>query len=125
MRYAFLFYETPEEIGRRASAEDAPDYWASWTRYMEMLRTEGALQGGNALEPSASATVVRQSGGETVIEDGPFADAREELGGFTIIEAANIDVAIRLAGAAPCADAGKGRVEVRPVWGASDDSAAA
>lgn len=123
MKYALLFFETAEDMGRRTSPEDAPAYWASWTRYMEMLRAEGALQGGNALEPPAATTVVRRTGEETVVEDGPFADAREELGGFTIVEAADLDAAIRLASAAPCARSG--RVEVRPVWGASAESAAA
>jgi hypothetical protein len=113
MRYALLYFETPAEIAKRGSAEEAPAYWGAWSRYIAMLGD--ALQNGAALQPPDMATNVRRTGGEVVIEDGPFADSREELGGFVIVEAANLDEAVKLAEAAPCAEPGAGWVEVRPL----------
>lgn len=113
MQYMLLYHETPAEIARRADATEAPAYWASWTAYMTMLGQSGAFRGGNALFPAATATSVTVGSGGRAIEDGPFPDAREELGGYVIVEAADIDAAIALAEGAPCARAG--RVEIRPV----------
>jgi len=121
MKYALLYFEAPGEIAKRSSPEDAPAYWAAWTQYMETFA--GARQGGSALEPPAMATVVSKPGDEAVVEDGPYADSHEELGGFVIVEAENLDDAIAMAAGAPCA--ATGRVEIRPVYAASADSAAA
>lgn len=113
MQYALLYFETPKEVARRTSA-DAETYWGAWTTYMGMMREEGVSQGGQALHPGQS-TVVRKTDAGRVIEDGPFAEAREELGGFVIVEVPDLEAACRYAEAAPCAAPGAGHVEVHPV----------
>lgn len=110
MQYAILYHETPGEVGKRGT-DEAPGYWAAWTEYMDMIRASGALVGGNALEPPNTATIVRAG----TVQDGPFPETREELGGFVIVEAAHLDAAIKIAEGAPCAKPGRGHVEVRPV----------
>ena len=110
MQYAILYHEAPHEVAKRGT-HDAPDYWAAWTTYMDMIRESGALLTGNALAPPATATLVRAG----VVQDGPFPETKEELGGFVIVEAANLDAAIKITQGAPCAKPGAGHVEVRPV----------
>lgn len=115
MQYALLYHETAAEAAKRADPAAADGYWAAWSHYIETLSKSGAMRGGNALQPAATGTTVRAGDGGRVVEDGPFADAREELGGFVIVEAQSIDEAIAFAEGAPCARPGAGRVEVRPV----------
>ena len=76
------------------------------------LQREGQLVFAGGLHPPATATVVRSSGGDVVMTDGPFSEAKEQLGGFWVIEAPDLDVALALAakGSAAC----EGPVEVRP-----------
>lgn len=103
---------------------DGPD-WASTATPAEMqqvfeavdafntqLRTDGSWVFAGGLEPPASATVVDATGAEVLITDGPFAEAKEQLGGFWVVEAADLDAALEIArrGSAACA----GPVEVRP-----------
>ena len=109
MHYALLFYEAPDEIGRRAN-NDAT-YWAGWKSYIDMVSETGHMRGGNGLAGPETKTLVRNNG-SLVVEDGPFAEAREELGGFVIVEADDIDGALKLAKDAPCTK--NGYVEVRP-----------
>lgn len=82
--------------------------------YTEALTKAGALLGGERLRPVSDATSVRVRDGRTEVLDGPFAETREQLGGFYLIEAADLDAA--LAWAARCPSASYGTVEVRPVW---------
>ncbi|MEM9222228.1 MAG: YciI family protein [Pseudomonadota bacterium] len=114
MQYALIFYEMPAESARR-NGPDAEDYWTSWTNYMAMMRERGAMKGGNALHPGKGTLVKHAADGSRIVEDGPYAESREELGGFVIVDVENLDAAITFASAAPCAQAGKGRVEVHPV----------
>ena len=114
MQYALLYYETTDEVAKRTRPSDAETYWAGWGAYMDLLSRSGSMRGGNVLEPAPAATHVKVQDGGRVVEDGPYADAREELGGFIIVEAANLDEALALAEGAPCARAG--HVEVRPVY---------
>lgn len=113
MKYALLYFETDDEIAKRTDPARADDYWAGWTAYMDMLARSGALQGGNALQPPDTRTLLRKTDGKRTVADGPFAETREELGGFVIVEADNLDSALDLAEGAPCA--ANGYVEVRPV----------
>lgn len=77
------------------------------------LQKEGKFRGASPLHPVASATSVRVRGGKRLVTDGPFAETREQLGGFFMIEAANLDEALRVAERIPGAK--RGTVEVRPV----------
>ena len=112
MRYALLYYEKPEEVAKRHDPSAVEAYWAGWTAYMGMIAERGIMQGGAGLEPPPTATRVTSGPGGRTVQDGPFAEAREELGGFVIIDVPDLDAALEIAAHAPCASAG--HVEVRP-----------
>lgn len=78
-----------------------------------IARNGGALRGGNRLHPSATATSIRRDRGEVIVSDGIFAETKEVIGGYYLIEAADLDEAVAIAGQVP---APFGGVEVRPVW---------
>lgn len=112
MHYALLFAETPEELTRRDGPE-APAYWGAWTAYMGALAEAGVMRGGNALLSPATAATLRLRGAERLVQDGPYADSKELLGGYIAIEVEHLDAALEWAARAPCASAGA--VEVRPL----------
>lgn len=87
---------------------------AAYTAYTEALQKAGALKGSNRLQPSSAATTVRSADGKAQVLDGPYADSKEQLGGYYLIEAPDLDAAI--AWANRCPTVGHGVVEVRPVW---------
>jgi len=82
--------------------------------YAEAMRKAGIYVAGERLHAAGTTTSVRVNGGKTHVVDGPYAEAREQLGGFHIIDVPDIDSA--LAWAARCPSAGRGVVEVRPIW---------
>jgi hypothetical protein len=112
MQYALLIYETPEDFDSRTTDKTAP-YIAAWRAYYRALVESGAYVGGNPLQPVATATTVRLRGGERHVQDGPYADTKEQLGGFIILELPSLDAA--LVWAARCPTAATGVVEVRPL----------
>jgi hypothetical protein len=81
--------------------------------YTQELQRGGAMVAGDALQPTQTATTVRVQGGETLTTDGPFAETKEQLGGYYLIDADSLDEAIEWAGKCPAAH--EGSVEVRPV----------
>ncbi len=87
---------------------------AAYAAYTDALREAGALVGSNRLQPSGNATTVRLADGKPQVLDGPYADSKEQLGGYYLIDAPNLDAA--LAWAARCPTASHGIVELRPVW---------
>jgi hypothetical protein len=111
MQYLVLIYS--EEPA------DAPDpaqigaVMTEYNAYTDMLRQRGALVAGEALQPTATATTVRVRDGQTMTTDGPFAETKEALGGFYLIEAKDLDEALALGGA--CPGAKWGSIEVRPI----------
>ena len=107
MKYMFLLYNTESE------EHSSPEAMAEWGRFEEYLAGRGVKVTGAALQPVAAASTVSVRGGETIVSDGPFADTREQLGGFYIVECADLDEAIALAARVPWAPTG--HVEVRPV----------
>ena len=113
MQYMLIFRETPAEVGRRDDPAAAPAYWGAWNAYVGALGGAGVVVSGNGLQPPRTATTVRLSGGQRQVQDGPFADTHEHLGGYFIVEVASLDQALEWAARAPCAAAGS--VEVRPV----------
>jgi hypothetical protein len=109
MQYALMIYTEP---GYLEALPDA-DREATYAEYLALagdVRCVGAAQ----LQPVETATSVQVVGGRTLMTDGPFADTKEVLGGFCLVEAANLDEAIELAARIPAARLG-GTVEVRPV----------
>ncbi len=112
MRYLLLIYtaEPTEAVPEDMMAEEmaAYDAFTRWTR------EKGLFQAGEALHPTAAATTVRVRDGKTIATDGPFAETKEALGGFYLIEAANLDEAIEAAARIPGAQ--HGSIEIRPIW---------
>jgi hypothetical protein len=90
---------------------------AAYSAFTEALTKAGALKGSGRLQPSSTATTVRIANGKPQVLDGPYADSKEQLGGYYVIEADDLDAAISWA--ARCPAAGHGVVEVRPLWPAS------
>jgi hypothetical protein len=87
---------------------------AAYSAYTEALTKAGALKSANRLQGVSAATTVRIVNGKSQVLDGPYVDSKEQLGGFYIIEVADLDAAISWA--ARCPAAGHGAVEVRPLW---------
>ncbi len=110
MQYALIYHETAAELARRDS--DTSAYWGAWDAYMGAMGAAGIMRGGAGLLAPDTATTLRISNGDWQVEDGPFADTKEKLGGFVVIEVADLDAALAWAARAPCAAAGS--VEVRP-----------
>ena len=115
MQYAVLIYD--EGTADPSTVNNDPEEWqrtmGEYNAYTAMLREKGAYKGGEALEPVSTATTIRIHDGETVMTDGPFAETKEALGGFYLIEAADLDEALKLGAA--CPGAKYGSIEVRPV----------
>jgi len=116
MRYAILIYD--ENTASPAPELPPPDVLQQvmdeYNAYTQMLKNRGAFQAGEALEPNPTATTVRIKDGQRITTDGPFAETKEGLGGFYIIEAKDLDEALDYAAQCPGAKYG-GSIEVRPV----------
>jgi hypothetical protein len=112
MQYALLIYGDQTQ-GENASPEDLKQVMDEWWKYEAWLGEKGIKRAGEALHPTDQATTVRVKGGETITSDGPFAETKEQLGGFYLIEVANLDEALEAA--AKCPGAWTGTIEVRPV----------
>jgi hypothetical protein len=112
MEYVLGIYEGPSEFAKR-EGPGAEEYWAAWQAYAQALRAAGQPMNGEALQPPESATTVRVRGGSRTIHDGPYADTKEQLGGFMVIDVPTLDEALEWA--ARCPAAAYGAVEVRPV----------
>ena len=91
---------------------------AAYSAYTEALKTSGVWLAGERLRPTQATTSVRIADGKTNVIDGPYADTKEQLAGFYMIEAADIDTAIEWA--ARCPAASTGTVELRPIWEMAD-----
>lgn len=122
MEYLLMLYVNESGWPKLTPAEQERGL-AAYVAYTEALRKSGALKGSNRLQPSSSATTVRLSGEKTQVLDGPYADSKEQLGGYYLIEAPDLDAAI--AWAARCPAAGHGVVEVRALWAAPASTAQA
>ena len=113
MQYLLLLYSNEAGWEKLTPAQQQQGY-AAYMAYTEALKNAGAYIGSNRLQPVATATTVRASEGKPQVLDGPYVDSKEQLGGYFLINASDLDAA--LAWAARCPGAGHGTVEVRPVW---------
>jgi hypothetical protein len=113
MKYMMLFAEPDHHIQKRRSAE-APAYWAAWSAFAKSLNESGLVVEGNALQEKTSATTVRFTNGKRVVQDGPFADAKEQLAGYFILEVPTIDPVLEWAAKVPNVETGT-VVEIRPI----------
>ena len=112
MQYMLLIYSTEPAATAGLSPEQR---FAPWMAYSKALREAGAMVGGNRLAAASAATTVRQRDGQRQVQDGPYAATKEELGGYYIIEAPDLDTALDWA--ARCPAAAYGAIEVRPLDG--------
>ena len=113
MQYMILSFESNADIAARTDRERVAEYLGGWKAYTEALRKAGILVAGAGLEPVHTATTVRVRDGKRQVQDGPFADTKEQLGGYYIVDVPDLDKALEWA--ARCPAAVNGSVEVRPV----------
>ena len=113
MKYALLIYDDPkafagsDEASRNALLAEYGEYW-------DGLEKKGMIRGGQQLAPHTSATVVSAENGKTLTTDGPYAETKEQLGGFFVIECDSLDQALEAAADVPSVKIG-GKIEVRPI----------
>ncbi len=112
MQYILLIYEDPSLRAKMTDADMAAEMNA-YNAFTVEVRNRGAYVSGEALHPATAATTVRVRQGKTLTTDGPFAETREHLGGFYIVECKDLDEAIAIAAKIPGAQGGS--IEVRPV----------
>jgi hypothetical protein len=113
MQYMLLIYGDEKRMNTATEVEGtgmSPDYHA----FNQALIKAGAMRGGERLRPTSAATSVRVRDQKAVILDGPYADTQEQLGGYYLIEADDLDKALDWAKACPAAQFGT--IEVRPIW---------
>ena len=113
MQYMLMVY-TDDKVFQKFTPAQQAEGLAAYTAYSEALRKAGVLQGANRLRPTSAATTVRVVEGKSRVLDGPYADSKEQLGGYYLIDVPDLDAAISWA--ARCPGASHGAVEVRPLW---------
>jgi hypothetical protein len=113
MEYLLMLYSRENRWPEMTPAEQQ-EAIAAYGAFTEALRKADVLRGMNRLQPTAAATTVRIENGKTQVLDGPYADSKEQLGGYFLIDVPNLDAAITWA--ARCPGAAHGSVEVRPAW---------
>jgi hypothetical protein len=112
MRYLLLIYS--QETDEQPPDDVAAASHAAYGAFTADIKARGLFQAGEALTPTSTATTVRVVDGQLVTTDGPFAETKEALGGFYLIEARDLDEAIETAAKIPAAK--EGAIEVRPIW---------
>ena len=113
MRYILLIYSDEKAIEGKSQEEMAAEFGA-WSGYTEELRKSENMLGGEALEPTMTATTVRAAESRTITSDGPFAETKEQLGWYYLIDVKDLDEALEWAAKMPNIPWG-GAVEVRPI----------
>jgi hypothetical protein len=113
MEYTLLIY-ADQAAFEAISPAQAKEAQAAYHAYTEALQEAGVLRGANRLRPTQMATTVRLRSGKTEVLNGPYAETREQLGGYFLIDVPDLDAALDWA--ARCPGASHGIVEVRPVW---------
>jgi hypothetical protein len=112
MQYLLLIYHNEAEWAKKNQAEAEPIY-LQYRALREDLQKKGKYVGGSQLKPTATATTVRVRNGKRLTTDGPFAETKEQLGGFFLIDASDLDEALSVAARIPAAQ--EGSIEVRPL----------
>ncbi|MBI3375346.1 MAG: YciI family protein [Betaproteobacteria bacterium] len=113
MKYMLLIFGN-ESAQQAASKEQTGQMMAAYGAYSQALVQAGVMVGGDRLKPVSTATTVRVANGKTEVLNGPYAETREQLGGYYIIDVPDLDAA--LTWAARCPGASHGALEVRPLW---------
>jgi hypothetical protein len=112
MQYLMLIYHSEAEFGKTTETDRAAMY-QEYGQLREELSAKGKFVGGNQLAATTMATTVRVREGKRVLTDGPFAETKEQLGGYFLVEAADLDEALAIAARIPSARSGS--IEVRPI----------
>jgi hypothetical protein len=112
MQYLLMIYRSEAELGKMTDA-DRQKMTAEYGTYTQSIIQSGHFKAGDGLQPSTTATTVRVRDGKVMTTDGPFAETREQLGGYYLVDAKDLDEAIALAAKIPGAK--NGSVEVRPI----------
>ena len=113
MRYALLIC-TEEATEGAMSPDETSKEMAGYMAFGEEMGSRGVLTGGERLRPTTDATTVRVRDGDVVTSDGPFAETKEQIGGFYLVDCKDLDEAIEVASKIP--GAAHGSIEVRPIW---------
>ena len=113
MQYLLTLY-SDESMWPKMTPEQQKQGYAAYMAYTEALKQANAFVGSNRLRPTSSATTVRTTDGKTQVLDGPYADTKEQLGGYFLIDVSDLDAA--LSWAARCPGSQHGTIEVRPIW---------
>jgi hypothetical protein len=117
MKYMLMLFADErrfQEMTNGMNRAEVEKMTAPYAAYMEALKNAGIMKGGERLRPTAAATTVRVADGKTEVLNGPYAETKEQLGGYFVIDAPDLDAAISWA--ARCPGASHGTVEVRPIW---------
>lgn len=113
MRYLLMICADEQAIGALSPAEDQA-VLAEYGAWAEEMGRRGVLQGGERLRPTTDATTVQLRDGKVLTADGPFAETKEQIGGYFLVECKDLDQAIEVAAKIPAAR--HGAIEVRPIW---------
>ncbi len=113
MQYLLMLYSDSSGFARMTPA-DQQQAMGAYMAFTEALKKAGAYVGSNRLQPTTAATTVRIANGKSQVLNGPYAESKEQLGGYYLIDAPDLDSA--LSWAARCPGASHGVIEVRPVW---------
>lgn len=113
MQYMLMLNETQVEFDKRNNPEEAGPYWGGWNAFIGAMAQAGVIVRGDGLQGPHSATTVRVRDGQRLVEDGPYADSKEQLGGYFVIEVPDLETALDWAAKSPSAIYSS--VEVRPV----------
>ncbi len=113
MEYLLMIHSDPSGMAALSPGQQQ-EALAAYGAYHQALQASGVLRNSNRLRPTSAATTVRLRSGKTEVLNGPFAESREQLGGYFLIDVPDLDAAISWA--ARCPGASHGSVEVRPVW---------
>jgi hypothetical protein len=113
MQYLLMIYANEQEIGALGQTALSA-MMGEYTEFTKSIVQAGQFKAGDRLKPVSTASTVRVRNGKVVITDGPFAETREQLGGYYLVEARNLDEALGIAARIPGAK--HGSIEVRPIW---------
>jgi hypothetical protein len=113
MQYLVLIY-SEDGVGPQSDTPEFGAYMQGFAEANKAYEAAGVMRGGNALQHSSTATTVRIRGGKVETMDGPFAETKERLGGYYVLDCKDLDEAIRMAALIPTAEFGS--IEVRPIW---------
>ena len=112
MQYLLLIYRSEAELGKM-NADDRKQMMTDYGTFTQSIVQSGHFKAGDGLQPTTTATTVRVRDGKMLTTDGPFAETRESLGGYYLVEAKDLDAALAIAARIPGAKTGS--IEVRPV----------